>query len=75
MHNDGDEVIGAAAQLLANVVDQKIDAPALADDPRKYLATNRLAGRENGGLDARHPFPPACLRRQVIQLPVKQLVS
>jgi hypothetical protein len=36
---------------------------------------DRFAGGKDGRFDAVHPFAPARLRRQVIQFPVKQLVS
>ena len=45
-----------------------------ADDPRQRLAADRLAGRKDRRLDAIHPFAPARLRRQMIQLPIKQTV-
>jgi hypothetical protein len=69
---DGNQIVGSAAQLLADIVDEKIDAAALSHDPRQRLAADRLAGGKNGGLDAVHPFAPARLRRQVIQLAVEE---
>jgi hypothetical protein len=72
---DGDQIIGPAAQFFTDVVDQEVDAAAFADDPRQRLAADRLAGCKDRRFDAVHPFAPAHLRRQVIQLSVKQLVS
>ena len=71
----GDQVVGPPAQFLTDVVDQKVDAAAFSHNPRQRLAADRLARGENGGLDTVHPFAPAHVRRQVIQLPIKQLVS
>lgn len=68
----GDQVVGPAAQLLANIVDQKIDAAAFADNAGQRLACHRFLCRENGRLDATHLFPPAHLRRQVVELPLKE---
>jgi hypothetical protein len=72
---DGDQVIGPPAQFFTDVVDEEIDAAAFSDDAGKGFSVHWLAGRKNRCLDAMHPFAPPRLRRQVIQLPVKQLVS
>ncbi|BCH19006.1 hypothetical protein MesoLjLa_58570 [Mesorhizobium sp. L-2-11] len=72
---DRNQIIGSTAQLLADVVDEEINAAAFSDDPGEHFAVDWLAGRKNRCLDAMHPFAPAGLRRQVIQFPVKQLIS
>jgi len=69
---DSDQVVGAAAQFLADVVDEKIDAAGLADDASQRRTPNRLAGGKDRCLDSVHPFTPARFRRQVVQLPIKQ---
>jgi hypothetical protein len=73
--SDRNQIVGSAAQFLADVVDKQIDAAGFADDPHQRLARDRFAGGKDRRLDAMHPFAPARIRRQVIQLPVKQLVS
>lgn len=73
--SDANEVIGSTAQFFADVVDEKINAAAFADDASQRLAADWFTGSKDRGLDTVHPFAPTRLRRQVIQLPVKQLVS
>lgn len=69
---DREEVVGPAARLLADVVDEKIDAAALAADPGQRLTADRLARGKMIASTLVHPFAPARLR--MIQLAVKQIV-
>ncbi|ESY29565.1 hypothetical protein X748_27760 [Mesorhizobium sp. LNJC386A00] len=71
---DGDQVIGAIAQFLADVVDQELNAAALSHNAAKRFATGSLAAKIVGR-DAVHPLAPTRFRRQVLQLPVKQRAS
>lgn len=72
---DRNQIVRAAAQLLADVVDEKINAAAFPDDAGEYFAVDRLANGEDRCFDPVHPFAPTRFRRQMIQFPVKQLVS
>ena len=60
---DRNQVIGPAAQFLANVIDQKVEIAVLPHDTREDAALDRLAGGKGRRLDAVHPFAPARFRR------------
>ena len=68
---DADDLIGTAAQFVADVVDDELEVAGLADDARKVLAQHRLGGGEDHRLDPAHPFAPARRRRQVLELAVE----
>ena len=70
---DADQLIGSAAQFVADVVDQEIDIAVAADDAGEDLTGHRLRRSKNDRLDAPHPCAPAQVRRQVRQLDVKSL--
>jgi hypothetical protein len=68
---DGDELIGASVQFVADVLDQEIEVAVAADHTGQHLARDGFRGGEYHGFDAAHPFAPAGLRRQVVELDVE----
>jgi len=48
-----------SAQILAKVVEQKLERAVAPDHPREDVARHRLRRGEQHRLDRRLPFPPA----------------
>ena len=69
------EVTGFKPTASLVIDSTKIDAATLAHNPRQRLAVNGFGGGKDHRFDAVHPFAPAHLGRQMIEFPVKQLVS
>jgi hypothetical protein len=62
---DADEIKKAAAQLRANVVDQRLESAAGSHQSSETFARNRRLGGEDHRRDAAHPFAPAQLRGHI----------
>jgi hypothetical protein len=63
----GDEIVGSAAQLGADVLDDQVEIAVRLDDAGEDLARDRFFGGEDHGLDPPHPLAPAQLRRQRVE--------
>ena len=68
---DRNDLVGAPAQFVANIVDDELEVAGFADDARQVLPQDRLSGGEDRRLDAAHPFAPARRRRQVFEFEVE----
>jgi hypothetical protein len=66
------QFIRPGTKVFAKIVDQKINAAILADDTCQNLTTDRLRRGKDNRFHSHHPFPPAQIRRQIPQLPIKQ---
>ena len=72
---DGDEIIGAAAQLGADVLDDQIEIAVWSHDAGEDLARDRFFRGEGHGLDPAHPRAPAQLGRERVEVRIEVLGS
>lgn len=69
---DRDQLIGAAGEFGADVVDDQFDIAISSDHPRQDTACHRFICGKDHRFDAAHPLAPAQLGRKVLQLGIQQ---